>query len=161
MADAESSSISFDSKEWDKILKKLRKKWNDIENRKEFGGIISSFVFADIMSHFEKEKGPDGPWVEWSKSYKDHLNKIGRSGNKKLQFDGKLRQSFTPTNYRASSDGVLFFNNAKTKTGFPYAYAHDNDEEPRKKLPRRAFMWLSSQAINGIINATQKWLSED
>lgn len=112
---ADQAEFTFESKEWQKILNRLNRKFEDIKKRKEFGGIISSVVFQDIMDHFDKEQGPDGKWQDWSSSYAKHMAKIGRSGNKILQFDGNLRQKFTPQSWRAKPDGILFFNNAKTK----------------------------------------------
>jgi phage gpG-like protein len=160
MADGNKSfaEIYFESEQWDQILSRLKKKYQQIENRKEFGGIISSAVFENVMDHFDKEVGSSGPWPSWSKSYEDHLKKIGRSGNKKLQFSGKLRQSFTPKNWRAKPEGILFYNNAKVKgSGFPYAAAHD---EGGKQLPQREFMWLSAVGIKKLVDLTLKWLDE-
>jgi len=153
-----SAEFVFESEEWQKILKKIGKKWDDIKSRREFGGIISTSVYKDIMSHFDDERGPEGKWVKWSNVYADHLKKIGRSGNKKLQFSGKLRQAFQPSSWRPESDGVLFFNKALTKNGYDYARGHDEGDG---KLPQRSFMWLSSKGLSSIIEQTQKWLSED
>jgi phage gpG-like protein len=152
-----SADFEFDDKQWQDILRKLNKKYEDIKNRKEFGGLISSTVYQDIMDHFEKEQGPDGKWKQWSDSYESHLRKIGRSGNKKLQFSGKLRQTFTPAKWRGVPDGILFFNNARTKNGFPYASAHDDGGG---KLPQRKFMWLSKDGLQKLVEVTLKWLAE-
>ncbi len=151
------ADIAFNSKEWQDILKDLRGKWNDLEARKTFGGIISTAVYQDIMEHFQKEEGPDAAWKQWSDGYLMALRRIGRAGNMKLQFSGKLRQSFMPQNYRSTAIGIVFYNNAKTKTGFPYAAAHD---EGGPKLPQREFMWLSDKGMNNIVDRTLKWLLE-
>jgi hypothetical protein len=66
-----------------------------------------------------------------------------------------LRQSFIPTNVRAVSDGILWFNNAKTKNNFPYAFAH-NTGGP--KLPKRDFMWISNGALADIEQQVIKFL---
>lgn len=118
---------------------------------KGFGMALSAVVFRDIMDHFESEKGPDGAWSPWSAFYADHMQRIGKGGNKILQDSGHLRQAFQPTNYRASSDGITWFNPAKTKKGFPYAFAHD---EGGPKLPARTFMWLSEDASEKIAQVT-------
>lgn len=154
---ADQAEFEFDDKQWQAILKKLNTKWKDIQNRKEFGGITSAIVFEDIMDHFSKEQGPDGKWDSWSESYDKHLKKIGRGGNKILQFSGKLRQTFTPTSWRSNQEGILFFNNAKTRTGFAYAEAHD---EGGPKLPKRSFMWFSKNGMTKLVEQTLKWLSE-
>src|SRR5262245_4569018 len=131
MIDAE---FNFDAKEWQDLLTRLKKKWDYIlvgtsGVRKEFSELASIFVFKDIMDHFENESGPKGQWVWWSDAYTAHLNKIGRGGNKILQFNGRLKQSFTANNWKSTNDGVLFYNNAKTSGGFPYAAAHDRGGE--------------------------------
>jgi len=113
----------------------------------EIVGAISAVVFRNIMDHFKNESGSDGEWAAWSKSYARYMNKIGRGGNKKLQFNGKLRQNFMPEKRRLLSDGIEWFNNAKTKSGFPYAAAH-NYGGP--KLPQREFMWVSDSALDTI-----------
>ncbi len=163
MADAE---FTFESKSWQRVMTKLRKKWDHIlvgtsQVRKEFAGISSVIVFKDIIEHFENEQGPQGKWVKWSEAYAMHLNKIGRGGNKILQFSGRLRQSTQPQNWRSINEGVMFFNNAKTKDGFPYAQAHDQGGKEKGRPPKRSFMWLSSKAIDAIVRATEKWLAED
>lgn len=154
---ADSAEFKFDSTQWKKILNKINDKWKKIENRREYGGIISATVYADIIQHFDDERGPEGKWAGWSKVYQEHLSRIGRGGNKILQFSGRLRQSFTPEKWRATGDGIIFYNNALTKKGFPYAYAHDTGGP---KLPKRKFMWLSKNAAQGIVDKTEKWLSE-
>lgn len=150
---AESAEFTFDSKEWIKFLSELDKKWKDIETRKTFGGVVSSTVYKDIIEHFEEEKGPEGKWDEWSNAYATHLKKIGRSGNKILQFSGRLRQSFTPQSWRSTEDGILFFNKV------PYAKHHDEGESSYKGNPRK-FMWLSNKGMNSIVEQTLKWLLE-
>lgn len=123
-----------------------------------FSALLSSVVFADIMSHFKNQEGSEGPWAAWSKVHADHMGKLGKSGNRILQDTGRLRQSFLPTNYRSVNDGILWFNPAKTAKGFPYAAAHD---EGGPKLPKRDFMWLSDEALGRIEDVTLKFLEEE
>ena len=130
------------------------------QQKKELGGIINVTVFADIMDHFKKEEGPNGRWKEWSEAYQDHLVRIGRIGNLKLQFNGKLRQSFTVKSFKPVSDGILFFNAAKTKKGFAYAEAHDEGGRVPGRPPARPFMWLSKKAVQKIGGIVVKWLKE-
>lgn len=47
------------------------------------------------------------------------MKELGKGGNKILQDSGRLRNSFKPQNYRSVSEGILWFNNAQTKSGFP------------------------------------------
>jgi phage gpG-like protein len=112
---ADSAQFKFDSKEWDRALSDLRGRWKNLEQRKTVTSIIAVHVFADIIDHFEEERGPSGPWQAWSKAYSDHMKKKGRGGNQILQNTGWLRQNVKPNNWRASNEGMLFYNNAKTK----------------------------------------------
>ncbi len=153
---SDEAQVTFDSSAWEDLLKQVDKKWKAVYARREFAELISIIVYGDIISHFDAEMGPKSKWTAWSKAYSEHMSKIGKSGNKLLQDTGRLRNSFTPSNWRAQNDGLMFYNNAKVK-GFPYAKAHD---EGGKKLPQRKFMWLSQPGMNRIITVTQNWLKE-
>jgi len=119
---------------------------------------LSAIVYRDVIGHFEQEKGPGNrTWKKWSNSYTAYLRKINRVGNQKLQFTGHLRQSFKPTSFRRMKDGIVWFNNAKTGKGFPYAAAHD---EGGTKLPQRRFMYLTKDALDDISKETLKYLEK-
>jgi hypothetical protein len=179
MSDAE---FSFDAAAWEKTVNEIRGRWDDIKSRKEFGGIVSATVFQDIMEHFAKQEGPGGKWPAWSTSYMDAIQgraafrfingrlvrlneyqveeygiKPPRKMGLMLQATGNLRKSFTPTSWLGNDAGILFYNRAKTRTGFAYAEAHDQGTE---KLPQRNFMWLSTKAMGNILTRKIKWLSE-
>jgi hypothetical protein len=136
--------ISFDDKEVQRFLSDLRKSAANPEKIEPLLAAFSSIVFADVIDHFKMEKGEAGAWKAWSKAYERHMRRAGFGGNKKLQFSGRMRQNFKPENRRISPQSISWFNNAKTKSGFPYAFAH-NTGGP--KLPQRDFMWLSKQAF--------------
>lgn len=154
MADAE---FQFDSKAWETFLNKLSKKVKDPIGDKTFTGIVSSVFYQDYQEHFEKEQGPDGKWAAWSKSYQEHLSKIGRSNNNILRFTGRMFQTLTPSSWKESNGSMLFYNPAKTSSGFPYAKAHD---EGGPRLPKRSFMWLSNKAMSNIASQVGKWLEQ-
>jgi phage gpG-like protein len=140
----------LDDKRIKKFLKSLESKNTKVSQaQKEYTKRIAPIVFADIMDHFENEQGPKGQWAEWSDIYASHMAKIGKSGNNILQDTGRLRQSFLPTNSRKASNGILWFNPAKTDTGFPYASHHDETAKTT-----RPFMWLSPNAMELIGEAT-------
>lgn len=142
------SEIEFDNEEVEKAIRNLLAKTEAISKQdKEIVGILSKIVFSDVMDHFSKSEGSTGPWPKWSASYTKFMNRIGRGGNKILINNGRLRLNFQPMNVRKTADGLMWFNNAKTASGFPYAAAHD---EGGPKLPQRQFMWLSNQAIESI-----------
>jgi phage gpG-like protein len=119
------------------------------EAQKEFVGILSSVIFRDVDDHFQKEEGPDGKWHPWSAIYARMQDARGKSGNKLLQDNGRLRGSFMPTNWRKVGEGVLWFNPARTKKGFPYAAHHNQDAENP-----RTFMWTSDEAVEKIAEIT-------
>ena len=160
----EIAEFTFDSEEWKKFLTKLQKKWGDVvvgtsSVRRQFSGLISIFVYQDVMDHFKKEQGPKGAWDDWSDTYKKHLMKIGRPNNNKLQFDGRMRNAFIPSSLRNTNEGVLFYNNAKTAKGFAYAAHHDAGRSSYKGNPR-PFMWLSDSGMNKIVSKSLEWLAE-
>lgn len=149
----------FDDKEVDEFLQGMSSRLKDVKDgEKKYIGLLSSIVFQDVMSHFKDELGSGGPWQKWSKSYTKHMEKIGRASNQKLQFNGTLRNNFKPTNVKSSSAGPIWFNDMKTKKGFPYAYAHN---EGGPKLPKRDFMWLSDEATEKIGDQTLAFMLDE
>lgn len=148
----------LDSDEAQKFLKDLSGRVDAITNHdKKVIGLLSSIVYRDIIDHFSQESGSDGPWKPWSDRYAAFMASIGKSGNKILQDTGRLRQAFQPSNVRSTSDGLLWFNPAKTSSGFPYAAAHD---EGGGRLPQRQFMWLSKGALSEIESQIVKFLED-
>src|SRR3990167_3724406 len=112
-------AVFADSKEAQAWLRKLEAKVKRTKDgAKEFAGLVSAVVFRDIQDHFQDERGSGGAWKAWSDAYQDHMERIGKGGNKILQDSGRLRQSFTPSSYRAVSEGLLWYNPAKTGQGY-------------------------------------------
>lgn len=144
------------AKQWTDRLEKKIKTVGD--GGKQYAGLLSALVFQDITDHFKDEEGSGGPWESWSDVYEKHMEQIGRGNNNLLQFTGKLRQAFVPTNYRTVPEGILWFNPARTAKGFPYAYAHN---EGGPKLPKRDFMWLSGNAMDKIGEITLAYILDD
>ena len=140
----------FKDDELKQTLKNVSKSLKYIKDgHKKFIGLMSVVVYRDIVDHFEKEEGSDGPWVKWSTYHEQIMVESGKGGNKILQDTGVLRNSFKPTNVKSTKEGIAWFNNAKTKNGFPYAFAHD---EGGSQLPKRDFMWASDKALEDMAN---------
>lgn len=153
---ADHAEIVLDSKEAVAWLKDLTARVDAItEHDKKVIGLLSSIVYRDIIDHFSTQSGPGGPWRGWSDSYKKFMSSIGKGGNRLLQDTGRLRNSFKPSNVRSTSEGILWFNDAKTSKGFPYAFAHD---EGGPLLPQRQFMWLSDSGISAIEDQIVRFL---
>ena len=152
-------TATFDDKEVSDFFRSMKQRLKEVKgSEKKFVGLLSAIVFKDVISHFEKQEGSAGAWKTWSVSYFDHLEKIGRSGNKILQFTGRLRQNFKPGNYRGTAEGPMWFNDAHTDKGFPYAAAHD---EGGDTLPKRDFMWLSDDAVEDISKQTLQFILDE
>ena len=150
---------TFENKEVVKFIKEVETRLKYIKGvQKRYVGLLSAIVFRDVQEHFQDEEGPEGKWPDWSDSYFQYLKDIGRGGNQMLAFSGNLRQNFRPTKFRNSSEGPLWFNNAQTKDGFPYAFAHN---EGGGKLPKREFMWLSDRALYDISEQTLQFMLEE
>lgn len=142
------AEVVFESEEVQRFIAGVSKRVDQVNQRdKAVIGLLSAIVFRDIIQHFDKQEGPDGAWRQWSPSYTRFMQSIGRSSNRILQFSGRMRMAFQPTNVKTTAEGIAWFNPAKTKTGFPYAAAHD---EGGPQLPQRKFMWLSGEAMSDI-----------
>lgn len=147
---------TFDDKKVRDFLKQLTVKTKQIADKnKKFVDLLSVIVFADVINHFENERGPKSRWQSWSKRYQNFMLKLGNDGNKILQDSGTLRNAFKPANYRTTSNAIVWFNKARTKKGFPYAFAHN---EGGPVLPQRQFMWLSDNAMNKFEDQVLKFL---
>lgn len=154
----------FKDKAFKKFLSGLDLSAKKIKGRhKDFVVLLSAITFQDIEDHFQKEQGPDRKWKSWSSSYKKFMNKIGKGGNNLLQDSGNLRQMNSPIekgkNFRRISNGILWFNPAKTKGGFPYAAHHDAGKSDGQRP--RTFMWLSKNAMKDISKQSLKFVLEN
>lgn len=155
---SEVAYIEFDDKEVRDFLKNIDANLKNIKDgQKQYTGLLSAIVYGDVIDHFQKQKGEDGPWKKWSESYKKKMEEEGKGNNKILQDTGRLRNNFKPQNVKRNALGFLWFNDATTKDGFPYAFAH---QEGGPKLPKRDFMWLSDKAVDKIAQQTLKFLVE-
>lgn len=145
--------VKFNAKKLESFLDGLDRGLKGVSSaRKAYGGFIGKIVFADVLDHFEKERGPDGKWKRWSDLYRERMVKQGKGGNRLLQDSGRLRGGFQPGRFRAQKGQVTYFNPQKTKSGFPYA-AHHNDGASDGSNSRR-FMWLSKDALQDVSKAT-------
>lgn len=151
--------VTFQDKAARDFLKRTLKRYRDVATAdRNYATALSAVVFRDIMQHFSDERGPDGAWHPWSQAYQAHMEKRGKAGNKILQDTGRLRQSFTPQNWRQVSEGILWFNAARTSTGFPYAAAHDRGGPV---LPKRPFMWLGRDAKETMGRVTLDFITQE
>lgn len=152
-------SAEFKDDELREFLDQLNNNLKQI-NKNNLKTIVARFgtvVFADIIKHFENAQGSNGPWEKWSDLYTSRQRQLGKSWpSNALQFSGRLRNTFKPTNYRNTSDGLLWYNNAKTSEGFPYAAHHDETA-----LVTRSFMWLSRDAFDKLMEITLDALLEE
>lgn len=168
-----------------KFYASLIKNFDKVNQRhRDYVSNLSAFVVQDVFDHFEKQEGSEGPWQQWSDSYKASINedtffrRIGgrtipfkydevenrpkppRKPGMILQDTARLKNSFLPDeNFRVNAAGIIWYNNAKIKgSGFPYAFAHNEGGE---KLPKRDFMWLSDKAMEKISNATLDYMLKE
>lgn len=148
--------IAIQDEKAQKFLTKAMEKVKHVKDGgRVFGMLLGSVIFADVMDHFEKEEGPTGRWNPWGKFYREHMEKSDKGGNKILHDSGRLRQSFFPHNFRKVGEGILWFNPAETKDGFPYAAYHNQDAEEDRL---RVFMFTSDEASEKIADVTLKYV---
>ena len=148
----------FDEAPVKRFIESIERGYAGVKERSDaFAALVGAVVYRDVIDHFAAEEGSDGAWTDWAPSYSALMNRLGRGGNKILQNTGRLRQSFAPSNWRRSTDGMEWFNPAKTAGGFPYAFAHN---EGGSKLPQRDFMWLSTNALEDIASQALKFVQD-
>lgn len=153
------TEIEFKDESINNFFASLKGKLKQINGgQKKFAAILSSIVYGDVMDHFKNEEGESGKWLHWSFWYALQMERIGRGGNKILQFNGRLRQNFKPTKFRVKDGEISWFNDAKTKSGFPYAAAHN---EGGPVLPKRDFMWASDNAIERMAQNTLGFILDE
>lgn len=152
--------VHYEDKRLRQFLLSSIKRWKMVENKddKYIRTILSANIIQDVADHFENQDGGPriGPWPEWSRIYSNHMRSIGKQGNNILVDSGRLKNTFRTNKYRKNPASVTFYNNAKTKGGFPYAAAH-NSGGPH--LKRRRFMWLSLEARQKIAKETLLFIS--
>ncbi len=154
-----SAEAVLENEEITEFLASIGKKLKTIKNGEaKYAALLSSIVYRDVNDHFEKESGPDGKWTHWSFLYTVQMEKRGKGGNKILQDSGRLRNNFKPTNFKSSNEGPIWFNDATTKGGFPYAYAHNEGDG---NLPQRQFMWFSGNAVEKMAEQTLQFMIDE
>lgn len=150
----------FDDKEVRDFISNLKSRLKNVtDGETKYIGLLSAIVYADVLDHFRGQQGSKGPWAKWSKSYQEQMNREGKGNNKILQDTGKLRQNFIPSNVKKTGKGFLWFNNATTEKGFPYAWGHDTGNVKGKKI--RDFMWLSDKALDKISEQTLAFMLDE
>ena len=155
---AKSTFAKFEKKKVERFQKLIEKNLRFQKGNTKVWAIMGAIALQDVDDHFEKERGPFGKWQRWSDSYISHMIKTGKVANKVLQDGGRLRNSvLRGDDPRRISKGILLFNPAKVKGGFPYAKAHNLGG---RKLPQREFMWLSLKAMNKIAKFTARYMAE-
>jgi len=152
------ATLILDSKEASAWLSGMSNRIDQItDHDRKVIGLLSAIVYRDLIDHFDQESGPSGPWKPWSDSYSRFMASLGKSGNKILQDTGRLRNAFKPTNVRNTSDGILWFNDATTPNGYPYAFGHNYGFG---RVPQREFMWLSDGAMSEIEDTVLKFIQD-
>ena len=138
-------------------VNKVNKKTQDaVHIRDKYAALLSAITFGDIIEHFAQEQGPDGKWAPRSKGYMQYLNKIGRGGNKILQFSGRLRQSFdkggdpAETGHKVKGSDIGWYNRVE------YAWWHDEGAPVT-----RPFMWLSDKALEKMTDQTLHFILDE
>jgi hypothetical protein len=109
------TEVILDDAEVKHFLENIIKKSREMNKQPEIVGAISAIVFQDIIDHFSKQEGPGGKWPEWSKGHKKRANKAGyNEASNMLKWTGKLRNNTSKNKARVLTDGIQWFNNAKT-----------------------------------------------
>lgn len=148
---------TLEAEELIKWVNRVNRKTKDaIQIKEKFAALLSAITFGDIVEHFAQEQGPDGKWARRSYKYEQYLNKIGRGGNKILQFSGRLRQSFdksgntAETGHKVRGSDIGWYNRVE------YAWWHDEGAPVT-----RPFMWLSDKAVEKMTDQTLTFILDE
>ena len=153
-----SFELKIDTSKFNALMARLSDKtrWRTILRT-----VSSVIAFKEVIQHFRDEKGPEGPWPDWSPAYKQYRAKLANrlatpsarkraraSGvqpvafSKKLVLTGNLRQSFMTPFAPPSTDEVSVLSNHQ-----PYSRRHDRGTGG---MPQRQFMWLGNSGLELI-----------
>ena len=146
-------NVEIDLTAWQRMLNSFQR--NGTRAVEILRAVFNTIGFSDIISHFEREEGPDGKWAKRAPTTQKLYAMIqeGRRSppqgypraafnpsNKILQLTGALRNSILPTNTkRISNEAILIFSNST------YGGKHDRGEAGMKKRP---FMWFGQDALD-------------
>lgn len=150
--------VILNDKEWRDFLKSALAKSQDFG--KYLMAAANIFGFKDVIDHFDREQGPEGPWPARSEATNRAYDIMGgsySSSNKLLQLTGRLRGSFLP-----GSSYIKQMNRLSVKLysdpTVEYARVHD---EGSNNIPQREFMWLSDNAKEMILTMLLDQLAGD
>lgn len=136
-------SVKVKDENLKKALTQLDKKMGP-SGKEEIFKLSSVQMYADVISHFEKEENEDGSrWERWKDprtGKRVDERPYGRGGNKMLQDRGRLRNSLKPS---ADKEGAYVSSN------LDYAPAQNFGNES-KGIPAREFMWIDDSTIGKV-----------
>lgn len=152
-------SVSPDFEEAQKWMKAIISRIGKTQaGAQDYANLLGGVVYRDIQDHFKAEEGSEGPWDDWSAAYADHMRRIGKGSNKILQDTGRLKMGFTKSSWRATAQGILWYNKTKSKGGFPYGELHN---QGGRRMSKRDFMWISDDAMTEISQLTLQYILDD
>lgn len=129
--------MDFDSKEFDREVKKLLKK---IKKPRPVLKAVSLTMKKDILDHFDNETGPKKPWKKSQRAIREH--------GQTLQDEGDLRRSIV--NKTTKKDAIAGTNDKRAR--------RLNDGDASRNLDERLFIWLSNKAGKDIIKLFKNYL---
>lgn len=103
----------------------------------------------DIADHFNKNRGPTGPWKRLTARYATAKRKAGGNPNKILVLSGLLKKQATKAKISRRT-GVTI------SPGVEYAPVHQFGFR-FKNIPARPFLWLSADAQKRIRKASRDY----
>lgn len=108
--------------------------------------LIANAMRRDVMDHFDQERGPRGQWKDLKTSTWKWKTEHGYRNM--LQNTGMLRRRCVP---ESGSDYAAVVNDLK------YAGAQNYGDT---NLPAREFLWISANALKGIMQLLQGYIVE-
>lgn len=132
----------------DKVKRKLLEVAQRAKNPNYAMKLIANAMYRDVIGHFRDEKGESGTWKNLKPATWKWKEKHGY--RQMLQNTGNLRRRNVP---ESGDDYAAVVNDIE------YA-KHQNYGDPAGNLPAREFLWLSKQALQGILKLMQGYLMQ-
>ena len=109
---------------------------------------VGAMGWRDVMDHFKRKEGPDGPWEPFSKNTTRKRGKMASA--QLLQDTGTLRSSIK---WRNEGNQVVLY------TACNYADYHEHQHKDYGRPPQRRFLWVSDITLKNILMYVTKFLA--
>lgn len=145
-------TISIDTTEVDDLFARLRQRLGDLSPAMRD---IAEALHEDVCTHFDRQRGPDGPWPDLADATILARARRNKWPGKMLQVSGMLKNSLVPS-HTASS--------ARLTASTPYAALHHFGGMAGRgrtvSVPARPYMYLSPEGHDEVTDILLRHLKK-